>query len=113
MLTCWGPFPGSVNDAACVKSFGISPLIKQFLKFGSTQFSLLADKGYAISDGILTNFHGSGLCRSKRLYNRRHNYHRTTAEYGINCIQVGFFVPASHCSRLTLYFTAKLVEILE
>jgi len=86
MLTCWGPFAGSVNDAKCVKSFGISPLVKAALKFGSTQFNLLADKGYAISDGILTNYHGRNLPREKKLYNQIHNHHRTSAEWGINCI---------------------------
>ncbi len=90
MLTCWGPFPGSWNDAKCVKSFGISPLVKRSLRFGSIQFVLLADKGYAISDGILTNYHGRNLSRAKQLYNQRHNHHRTSAEWGINCIQVVF-----------------------
>ena len=60
--------------------------------------------GYAISDGILTNYHGRNLPREKKLYNQIHNHHRTSAEWGINCIlasSVGleFFI-AVHMTNL-------------
>ena len=85
-MSVWGPFPGGTNDALCVQSFGLNALLKRYLKFGETEFQILADMGYKISDQVLVNYRGRNLTRAQKLYNRAHNFHRTAAEWGILCI---------------------------